>query len=255
MKILVIAGHGAGDCGAVGNGFREADLTRELAGYVVRALNAVADAVLYDTDRNCYRDIKNNANGAKELLETVDFVLELHLNSHANKTAQGVEVLCKQDSVFSLTLAEKVSNCGFVSRGVKLRKDLMNMNYCDTIGKPYALLECGFITNYHDISVFKNSQEKIAQAITQTFKVCYNLGEKKKTNSKLYRVQVGAFARKENAEKLKKQLATKGFNCFITPKEDNFYRVQCGAFESESNAINYRNQIINAGFDAFVKRF
>lgn len=254
MKILVIAGHGAGDCGAVGNGFREADLTRELADYTISALNTLADTLLYDVNRNCYRDIKNNANGAKELFKTVDFVLELHLNSHANKTAQGVEVLCKRDSVFSRTLAEKVSNCGFSNRGVKLRKDLLNMNYCDTIGKPYALLECGFITNYHDISVFKNSQTKIAQAIAQTFKVCYNLGEKK-SNSNLYRVQVGAFARKENAEKLKKQLLSKGFNCFITDRESGFYRVQCGAFESESNAIKYRNQIINAGFDAFVNGF
>lgn len=254
MKILVIAGHGAGDCGAVGNGFREADLTRELAGYTVRALNVTADVVLYDTSRNCYRDIKNNANGVKELFKSVDFILEFHLNSHANKTAQGVEVLCKRDSVFSRTLAEKVSNCGFSNRGVKLRKDLLNMNYCDTIDKPYVLLECGFITNYHDVSVFKNSQEKIAQAIAQSFKVCYNL-EEKKSNSKLYRVQVGAFARKENAEKLKKQLMAKEFNCFITDKEDGFYRVQCGAFESESNAINYRNQIVKAGFDAFVKGF
>lgn len=254
MKILVIAGHGAGDCGAVGNGFREADLTRELAGYAVRALSAVADATLYDTNRNCYRDIKNNANGAKELLKSVDFVLEIHLNSFSSNNAQGVEVLCKRDSVFSRTLAEKVSNCGFFNRGVKLRKDLLNMNYCDGINKPYVLLECGFITNYHDVSVFKNSQEKIAQAITQSFKLCYNLGQKK-TNSKFYRVQVGAFARKENAEKLKKQLATKGFNCFVTDKEEGFYRVQCGAFESESNAINYRNQIIKAGFDAFVKGF
>lgn len=252
MKILVIAGHGAGDCGAVGNGFREADLTRELARCVSDAM--YGNLMIYNTSRNCYKDIKNNENGARELLKTVDFVLELHLNSHANKTAQGVEVLCKRDSVFSRTLAEKVSNCGFSNRGVKLRKDLLNMNYCDTIDKPYALLECGFITNYHDVSVFKNSQEKIAQAIAQTFKVCYNLEEKKK-NSKLYRVQVGAFARKENAEKLKNQLATKGFNSFITPLEDGFYRVQCGAFESETNAINYRNQIIKAGFDAFVKGF
>lgn len=254
MKILVIAGHGAGDCGAVGNGFREADLTRELAVYAVSALNAIADTVLYNADRNCYRDIKNNENGAKELLKSVDFVLEVHLNSYANKSAQGVEVLCKRDSVFSRTLEEKVANCGFASRGVKLRKDLLIMNYCDKIDKPYALLECGFITNYHDITVFKNSQTKIAQAIAQTFKVCYNLTERE-TKAKCYRVQVGAFARKENAEKLKKQLLTKGFNSFITDKEDGFYRVQCGVFELESNAINYRNQIINAGFDAFVKGF
>lgn len=252
MKILVIAGHGAGDCGAVGNGFREADLTRELARYVSNVM--YEDVMIYNTSRNCYKDIKNNENGARELFRTVDFILELHLNSHANKTAQGVEVLCKRDSVFSRTLAKNVSNCGFSNRGVKLRKNLLIMNYCDTIGKPYALLECGFITNYHDISVFKNSQTKIAQAIAQTFKTCYNLGEKK-SNSKLYRVQVGAFARKENAENLKKNLLTNGFNCFITDKEGGFYRVQCGAFESEKNAINYRNQIINAGFDAFVEGF
>ena len=252
MKILVIAGHGAGDCGAVGNGFREADLTRELARYVSDVM--YGDVMIYNTTRNFYKDMKNNENGARELIKNVDFILELHLNSSENKTAQGVEVLCKRDSVFSRTLAEKVSNCGFSNRGVKLRKDLLNMNYCDTIDKPYVLLECGFISNYHDVSVFKNSREKIAQAIAQSFKVCYNLGEKK-SNSKLYRVQVGAFTRKENSEKLKKQLITKGFNCFITDKEDGFYRVQCGAFESESNAINYRNQIIKAGFDAFVEGF
>lgn len=252
MKILVIAGHGAGDCGAVGNGFREADLTRELARCVSDVM--YGDVMIYNTSRNSYKDIKNNENGARELFKAVDFILEIHLNSYANKTAQGVEVLCKRDSVFSRTLAEKVSNCGFTNRGVKLRKDLLNMNYCDTIGTPYVLLECGFITNYHDVSIFKNSQEKIAQAIAQSFKVCYNLGEKK-SNSKLHIVQVGAFARKENAEKLKNRLMSKGFNCFITDKEDGFYRVQCGAFESETNAISYRNQIIKAGFDAFVKGF
>ena len=30
MKILLIPGHGDGDPGAIGNGFNEADLTREL---------------------------------------------------------------------------------------------------------------------------------------------------------------------------------------------------------------------------------
>lgn len=33
MKILVIAGHGAGDCGAVGNGFREAGFDAFVKGF------------------------------------------------------------------------------------------------------------------------------------------------------------------------------------------------------------------------------
>ena len=35
MNILILNGHGAGDSGALGNGYKEADLTRELADLVV----------------------------------------------------------------------------------------------------------------------------------------------------------------------------------------------------------------------------
>lgn len=39
MKILLISGHGAGDCGAIGNGYKEADLTRELVKLIDNELN------------------------------------------------------------------------------------------------------------------------------------------------------------------------------------------------------------------------
>lgn len=38
MNILLIAGHGDGDSGAVGNGYKECDLTREFASLICSKL-------------------------------------------------------------------------------------------------------------------------------------------------------------------------------------------------------------------------
>ena len=49
MKILLIAGHGAGDPGASGCGYKEANLTRELVNLIAPKLRkyATVDAVSY----------------------------------------------------------------------------------------------------------------------------------------------------------------------------------------------------------------
>ena len=57
----------------------------------------------------------------------------------------------------------------------------------------------------------------IGEAIAKGF--CTGLGikyiEKTETQGKLYRVQVGAFAKYENAEKMRDSLKAKGYDCFI----------------------------------------
>ena len=45
MKILLIAGHGAGDPGACACGYKEADLTREVATTLQAKLKTYADVV------------------------------------------------------------------------------------------------------------------------------------------------------------------------------------------------------------------
>ena len=48
MKILLIAGHGAGDPGASGCGYKEANLTRELVNLIAPKLRKYATVDVYN---------------------------------------------------------------------------------------------------------------------------------------------------------------------------------------------------------------
>lgn len=73
---------------------------------------------------------------------------------------------------------------------------------------------------------------------------------------KIYRIQLGAYKHKENAEIKLRQVSSAGFECFITDPdpEDGFMRVQCGAYKVKANAENKLAAVKYAGFvDAFIK--
>lgn len=75
----------------------------------------------------------------------------------------------------------------------------------------------------------------------------------KSATSKLYRVQIGAFSVRANAESCLKQADKKGFSGFIVEAAKNkLYRVQIGAFASRQNALNYLAQAKQKGFDGFI---
>ncbi|MGN1338868.1 MAG: N-acetylmuramoyl-L-alanine amidase, partial [Oscillospiraceae bacterium] len=62
--------------------------------------------------------------------------------------------------------------------------------------------------------------------------------------AKLYRVQVGAFSSRQNAENYMKLVKAAGFNAFlVTVNAGTLYRVQVGAFSIKSNAETYMEKI------------
>ena len=72
---------------------------------------------------------------------------------------------------------------------------------------------------------------------------------------KLYRVQVGAYKDRKNAEKKLRQISATGTDCFITELQEGFYRVQCGAYSVKQNAENKMNALQYMGFDAIIKEY
>ena len=70
-------------------------------------------------------------------------------------------------------------------------------------------------------------------------------------NNKLYRVQIGAFTSKENAENYLEKAKQAGFSGFVV-LVDKIYRVQIGAFSSRTNAENYLEQARKEEFGGFV---
>lgn len=71
-------------------------------------------------------------------------------------------------------------------------------------------------------------------------------------SDKLYRVQIGAFASCENAEKYLAKAKKSGLDGFVVRGTDNFLRVQIGAFRSKENAENYLEKAKQEGFGGFI---
>ena len=66
-----------------------------------------------------------------------------------------------------------------------------------------------------------------------------------------YKVQVGAFLIKKNAEKLQKELEQKGISS-IVKKEGLYYKVQTGAYKVKSNAEAMKKKLADLGFKAII---
>lgn len=67
----------------------------------------------------------------------------------------------------------------------------------------------------------------------------------------LYRVQVGAYANRANADAMLAKIKAAGFDAFVT-QVDGLYKVQVGAYKNKTNAENAKAQVTKAGFAAFI---
>ena len=68
-----------------------------------------------------------------------------------------------------------------------------------------------------------------------------------------YRVQVGAFKNKGNAERYLQQVKAAGYSdAYIAEVNDNLWRVQIGAFKNRANADKLRDEAEAKGFVGFV---
>ena len=84
---------------------------------------------------------------------------------------------------------------------------------------PAVLLELGFMDSATDVPVILTDDyaQKCARAIVEVLVAKGGLTKKStKPTGTLYKVQVGAFAKKSNAEKLKAELIAKGYQAYIT---------------------------------------
>lgn len=157
MKILIISGHGAGDSGACGCGYKEADLTRKAASILEGKLDAYdCKVVRYPSVRNCYED--NKRGEMQDSFSKYGLVVEIHFNSY-NGSAHGCECLYRPARMRALAakVSKAISEEGFFNRGAKQRTDLMNMNTCYRSGVPYILIETCFIDNKADMARYVKS--------------------------------------------------------------------------------------------------
>lgn len=146
--IVVDAGHGGTDSGAVGSLVTESKLTLVAAKEFEKRLQSVGfkTYMIRDADVKIapsYRMRVANDIGA-------DLVVSIHINAAENKKARGVEVLYAEEPTgkkkqFASILQENlIDTLGSVDRGIVHRP---NLYMCRVPTMPSALVELGFISN------------------------------------------------------------------------------------------------------------
>lgn len=89
-----------------------------------------------------------------------------------------------------------------------------NLYECRETKMPSVLLECGFMDSKTDVPIILTDAfaDKVATAIVEVIAARGNLPKKAQ---KIYRVQVGAYSVKANAERMRDELKSKGYDAII----------------------------------------
>lgn len=233
MKFNLNAGHTL-KSGAVGI-IRESIENRNIAREVKRMLESLGHTVNECT-------IDGGMTASKALVEVVklcnqndvDLNVSIHLNVYVNdligdNKTTGTEVFAYSKKSIGYLYAEKVVNSiaelGYKNRGAKVE----NWYFLKNTKAPAILVECFFLDDKDDVELYEATS--MAKAIVKglvgvEFKENVPVEteieipkEEEKTlgtASPLYRVQVGAYSIKKNAEMMKEKLREAGFDVIIT---------------------------------------
>ena len=226
-KVLLSAGHGEGDPGAVSKWGKEADLARELLMRILPFIDQIVlDPEVYDMEKDCYQQTKK---GKGPDYGDQDFILEIHFNAKHKKdedgdgvfTGTGGYIHSGADPIVAEAMIDKIGSLGFQKWCLCETDELCNCNAAWNAGTPYFLLETVFLDDGDDMQFYNRKKEEVAKSIADVLNE--KVGEKQsvsdpKEEKKMYRVQCGAFLKRTNAEVLKKQLEQAGFSAIIVEK-------------------------------------
>jgi len=169
MRILIDAGHGGKDPGAINqdSGRKEKDITLEV---VLKLANLLRDAghnVLLARDRDIYISPADRLAMIKRY--SPDCFVSVHCNASSNPSASGVETIYRDE--YDIELARHIHTAlvdytGLKDRGIKQDSgDLgRRLAVLSDLNTPACLVEIGFISNKDDLRVIEN-ENLIANAI------------------------------------------------------------------------------------------
>jgi N-acetylmuramoyl-L-alanine amidase len=218
MKVFIGVGHGGADSGAVANGVKEKDLNLAIALACKETLAKHGVTVKMSREKDESDPIGD------EVKECNAFAPDLAVDIHNNAGGgDGAEVFYHHGGGKGKVLAEnilaEIVKVGQNSRGAKIRKNSQGNDYYAFIRNtscPAVIVECAFVDNASDLAILASERDKqemgvaIAKGILKTLGVAYQ-GEK----TTLYKVQVGAYLVKSNAEDMQRKIKALGFNAFI----------------------------------------
>lgn len=226
VRIVLDAGHGGKDSGAVGNGLKEKDLTLAIVKHIGRLL-AEYEGVEVHYTRTDDRFLELSERAAIANKTKADFFLSVHINagggtgfeSYVHPNANSATIAYQ--NVIHAEIMKAIGNV--TDRG----KKRANYAVLRETHMPALLTENLFIDNKNDAAKLDSEQFLLQVAYGHVQGIVKAFGLKKKakptpsqpqqkvSDGKMYRVQVGAFSDRENAERLVEELKKKGYPAVI----------------------------------------
>lgn len=216
-----------------GESYNEFDFNYKLAHAIqkiLRANNVSAELYPKNGDSVSLRERTNFYNSTNAKLS-----VSIHANANSNASINGRCVFYWHDDKDAERLAKNVRNeireLGYSTHGTGLHESRTgswtNLHMVREPKMPAILIEHGFMTGNKDFSLIfgadqgtyiRDMAEADSRAILDYLGKQYNEPKEEVEvvmSGDLYRVQVGAFASKENAERLAAELKAKGYPVFI----------------------------------------
>lgn len=176
----------------------------------------------HDTSSSSNQNLANIANWHNKFKDGIDVSIHFNCYNHTSNS-MGTEVCYYSQS----ELADKVSSAiskasGLKNRGGKERKGLYVLRHTN---KPMLLIEVCFLDSSYDVQKYQENFDNICSAIIEalTGKVYMSRPvsvpnqntNNNSNNDKIYRVQVGAYKIKSNAEEMQQKLKKLGIDSII----------------------------------------
>ncbi len=243
--VIIDAGHGGSDPGAVYMGRQEKEDALALALAVGERLEEAGVNVIYTRTNDVYDTPLQKAQMANR--SGADYFVSIHRNAMpVPGSASGIEVLVYEDYGVPAALARNISReleeTGLKDLGVKERPGLIVLRRTQM---PAVLVEAGFIDNERDNQFFDENLERMAQAVADG--VLDTIKEEEEKRPEYYQVQVGAFRERGPAERLLGELQARGLPAFMV-YEDGYYKVRVGAFLNMDNGANMERILRGMGY-------
>ena len=223
-KVFIGVGHGGADPGAIARDKqKEKDLNLSIAKACGVYLAGRGVSVQYSRTRDELDPVE------QEVAECNSFTPDLAVDIHNNAGGgDGAEVYHTYKGGTGKTLAvnilAEIGKLGQKSRGAKTRTNASGSDYYAFIRNtkaPAVIVECAFVDS-NDLAIIDTEAERIrmGEAIARGILTTLGIDDKPPQSptepSKLYRVQVGAYKDKRNAEAEVARLARLGVAAIIT---------------------------------------
>lgn len=218
MKVFLGVGHGGSDPGAVANGVKEKDLNLSIALACKEMLARHGVTVKMSRAKDESDPL------SEEIKECNAFAPDLAVDIHNNAGGgDGAEVYHHYGGGKGRVLAEnilaEIVKVGQNSRGAKVRKNSQGKDYYGFIREtscPAVIVECAFVDNASDLKILATESDRHKMGVAIAKGILKTLGvEIQPDRGTLYRVQVGAYLVKSNAEDMQRKIKALGFNAFI----------------------------------------